>query len=126
MVDEAGKKKRDTWFAFDQSRPLAFFAGIWVEGWSGVRKMKTGREENLYLFGFLTCTPNNVVGSIHMKAMPSIWMTPDEIEMWLTAPKEEALALQRPHPDNVVEIVSVGTKEDPPDNQIDARENQLF
>lgn len=125
-VDDAGKKKGDTWFALDQSRPLAFFAGIWVQDWSGVRKIKTGREENLDLFGFLTCTPNNVVGSIHMKAMPVILTTPDEIQTWLTAPKEEAILLQRSLPDDVLQVVSVGRKEDPPSSQTEEPEKHLF
>ena len=29
------------WFAFDESRPLAFFAGIWAT-WTSVRKVKEG------------------------------------------------------------------------------------
>jgi putative SOS response-associated peptidase YedK len=106
-----GRKKGDTWFAFDESRPLAFFAGIWVPQWTSVRKVRTGLETT-DLFGFLTCEPNDVVGSIHMKAMPVILTTADEIETWLTAPKEEAIALQRPLPDGVLEIVAVGQKLD--------------
>ena len=31
------------WFAFDESRPLAFFAGIWAS-WTSVRKLKEGRS----------------------------------------------------------------------------------
>src|SRR5690606_9504848 len=108
---EDGKKKGDTWFAFDDSRPLAFFAGIWVPQWTSVRKIKTGLE-TVDLFGFLTSEPNDVVGSIHMKAMPVILTEPAEIEMWLTAPKEEAIQLQRPLPDGSLKIVSVGTKQD--------------
>lgn len=109
-----GKKRGDTWFALDESRPLAFFAGVWISGWTGVRKIKTGKEENLDLFAFLTCEPNDLVGSIHMKAMPVVLTSSDEIEMWLTAPKEEAIALQRPLPNGVLKVVSVGPKEDPP------------
>lgn len=112
--DDTGKKKGDTWFAFDESRPLAFFAGIWVGGWESVRKVKKGLEKDLELYGFLTCQPNDVVGSIHMKAMPVILTTQAEVEMWLTAPKEEVISLQRPLPDGVLKIVSVGAKEDPP------------
>lgn len=108
---EDGKKKGDTWFAFDESRPLAFFAGIWVKDWTSVRKVRIGLETT-DLFGFLTCEPNDVVGSIHMKAMPVILTEPDEIELWLTAPKEEAIQLQRPLPDGVLEIVAVGKKQD--------------
>ena len=107
-----GKKVGDTWFALDDSRPLAFFAGIWVEHWTGVRKIKTGVETADY-FGFLTSEPNSLVGSIHPKAMPVILTRSDEVELWLSAPKEEAIALQRPLPDGMLKIVAVGTKQDP-------------
>lgn len=111
-VDDQGKKRGDTWFAFDESRPLAFFAGVWVENWESVRKVKNGLEKADY-FGFLTSQPNDVVGSIHMKAMPVILTTEQEVDLWLTAPKEVAISLQRPLPDGVLEIVSVGAKSDP-------------
>ena len=35
----------DIWFAFDEERPLAFFAGLWVPQWTSVRKVK-GRRVN--------------------------------------------------------------------------------
>lgn len=108
---EDGKKKGDTWFALDVRRPLAFFAGIWVKDWTSVRKVRTG-PETTDLFGFLTSEPNDVVGSIHMKAMPVILTTQAEVEMWLTAPKEEAVSLQRPLPDGVLKVVGVGLKSD--------------
>jgi len=111
ITDEKGKKRGDTWFALDQSRPLAFFAGIWVENWTSVRKIKTG-VETLDLFGFLTSQPNDVVGSIHMKAMPVILTTPEEVDVWLSAPKEQAIRLQRALPDGVLQVVAVGTKAD--------------
>lgn len=112
-TDETGAKKGDTFFAFGESRPLAFFAGIWVENWSSVRKVKKGLE-SIDLFGFLTCEPNDVVGSIHMKAMPVILTSQAEVDLWLTAPREEALDLQRPLADGVLDIVSVGRKFDGP------------
>ena len=31
----------EIWFAFDETRPLAFFAGIWTN-WTSVRKVKGG------------------------------------------------------------------------------------
>lgn len=111
-IDEAtGKKKADTWFAFDRSRPLAVFAGIWCPEWRSVRKLKEG-EVVTDLFAFLTCPPNDVVGSIHMKAMPVILTERDEIETWLNAPWEEAANLQRPLPSGTLEIVAVGRKAD--------------
>jgi putative SOS response-associated peptidase YedK len=32
------------WLAFDESRPLAFFAGLWT-CWSSVRKVKVRRDD---------------------------------------------------------------------------------
>ena len=55
----------NVWFAFDQSRSLGFFAGIWAN-WMSVRKVKEGMTTN-DLFGFLTTEPNNVVGAIYSK-----------------------------------------------------------
>jgi putative SOS response-associated peptidase YedK len=48
------------WFALDESRPLAFFAGIWTR-WNSVRKVKEGQTIN-DLFAFLTTDPNAIVG----------------------------------------------------------------
>ena len=101
----------DVWFAFDDTRPLAFFAGIWAPQWTGVRKIKEGTVTT-DLFAFLTTEPNDIVGAIHEKAMPVILTTPDEVETWLTAPWEQAKALQRPLPDGVLKIVRRGGKED--------------
>src|SRR5436853_2011306 len=98
----------DIWFALDQTRPLACFAGIWTS-WTSVRKVKEGETTN-DLFGFLTTQPNRVVAEIHPKAMPVVLKEPDEIETWLTAPTEEALKLQRPF--DGLEIVARGRKND--------------
>lgn len=100
----------DVWFAFDETRPLAFFAGIWTN-WTSVRKVKEGETTN-DLFGFLTTEPNAEVGAIHPKAMPVILTEPAEIETWLTAPVEEALRLQRAMPDGSLRIVATGVKKD--------------
>jgi len=105
------KKLGNTWFAFDADRPLAFFAGLWVPQWTCVRKASVGFETT-DLFAFLTTEPNDIVGSIHMKAMPVILTTPEEVETWMTAPWEVAKALQRPLPNGVLEIVSVGPRQD--------------
>jgi putative SOS response-associated peptidase YedK len=100
----------NVWFAIDQSRPLAVFAGIWTN-WTSVRKVKEGVTTN-DLFGFLTTEPNDVVSAIHPKAMPVILTKPDEIEIWMKAPAEEALKLQRPLDDGVLEIVARGERKD--------------
>jgi putative SOS response-associated peptidase YedK len=103
--------RQDVWFALAEDRPLAFFAGIWTPAWTGVRKIKTGIETT-DLFAFLTTDPNAEVGAIHPKAMPVILTTPDEVEAWMTAPWEEAKALQRPRPDGVLAVVQRGGKKD--------------
>jgi putative SOS response-associated peptidase YedK len=104
----------DIWFALDESRPLAFFAGIWAN-WTSVRKVREGETTN-DLCGFLTTAPNAEVGAVHPKAMPVILTTPQEWERWMTAPTEEALKLQRPLPDGALRVVARGTKQDGADN----------
>jgi putative SOS response-associated peptidase YedK len=45
------------WFAFDESRPLAFFDGLWTN-WTSVRKVKEGETTN-DIFAFLTTDPTS-------------------------------------------------------------------
>lgn len=105
-------RKTPTWFALDEARPLAFFAGIWT-AWTGVRGTKANPVEGVHqLFGFLTTDANSEVGTIHPKAMPVILTSQDEIEAWMTAPTAEALKLQRPLPNNALKIVASGSRED--------------
>ena len=63
------------------------------------------------MFGFLTTDANAIVAPIHPKTMPVI-LTMAEIKRWLTAETVDALALQRPLPDNALRIVAKGEKED--------------
>jgi putative SOS response-associated peptidase YedK len=65
------------WFALNDDRPLAAFAGIWTE-FKGDRgsKSKPIPEPHL-VYGFPT-SPNAVVEPIHPKAMPVIQTTDEK------------------------------------------------
>jgi putative SOS response-associated peptidase YedK len=95
------------WFALDGSRPLFAFAGIW-RPWTGERKKEQGEH---LLFAFLTTEPNDVIRPVHAKAMP-VLLTVEDFDAWLTAPAEEALALQRPFPSDRMQVVATGERKD--------------
>ncbi len=98
-----GGRVPNAWFAGGDDRPLIFFAGLWTP-WTGVRKVRDGAQD-FELFGFLTTSPNEIVSPIHEKAMPAILTTPEEVDIWLTAPWDEARHLQRPLPSGMLTIV---------------------
>ncbi len=95
------------WFALDAGRTPFAFAGIW-RPWAGVRK---GEEAEHRLFAFLTTGPNSVVRPVHAKAMPVI-LTGGDCDTWLGGDVTEALALQRPAPDDQLSIVATGQRQD--------------
>ena len=108
-------RSEPVWFAFDETRPLAFFAGIWTP-WTCTRKVAEG-EVTCDLFAFLTTEPNREVGAVHPKAMPVILTNPLELELWFTAPWAEAATLQRPLHDGALVVVAQGAKQDGSEGQ---------
>jgi putative SOS response-associated peptidase YedK len=118
-------KKTSKWFAIDESRPLVAFAGIWTE-WRGTRGTKANPVAGNHLYGFLTTVPNDIVEAVHPKSMPVILTRPDECDVWLHAPWEEAGKLQRPLPDGVLKIVASGEREDPPPERAQSQPSLPF
>lgn len=107
-----GPKSIWTWFAQDESRPLMFFAGIWRE-WEGDRGTKAAPDVGKHLvFSFLTTDASPDVAPIHPDATPVLLLTEDDREMWMNAPVEMALSLQRPPPAGALRVVAVDTKQD--------------
>lgn len=100
----------NVWFALDESRPLAFFAGIHVPQWTSVRKVKAG-EETADLYAFLTTerTPSSRRSIQGHAGDPD----PSRAMGFLVARAwDEAQQLQQPLPDAMLMIVGRGWKED--------------
>lgn len=110
--DQVGGSRENVWFAVDESRPLVFFAGIWVPQWTSARTLRDGLVTR-DLFGFLTTDANAEVRAHHDKAMPVILTTEAERDLWMSdAPWPEIAHLQRPLPDGSLRIVAKGVKKD--------------
>jgi hypothetical protein len=76
-AEPGDQKKDEVWFALNDDRPLAAFAGIWTtfNGDRGTKSKPVPGPHQVY--GFLTTSQNAIVKPIHPKAMPVI-LTTDE------------------------------------------------
>ena len=64
------------------------------------------------LFSFLATDANAAVAPIYPKAMPVFMLDEAARETWLSGSVDAALALQRSAPEDAVQIVATGQKED--------------
>jgi putative SOS response-associated peptidase YedK len=105
------RTRENVWFALDESRPLAFFAGIWTPH-ACVRMISKGWEE-IEAFAFLTTDSAEPVKTYHSKAMPVILTDPAEWDLWMSdASWPEVAHLQRPLPVGALKIVAKGVRKD--------------
>jgi putative SOS response-associated peptidase YedK len=100
-----GSQVPNAWFGRDESKPVMYFAGIHVSGWSSVRKVKDGLTTD-DLYGFLTTDPNEVAKPVHEKAMPVLLLSDAETKVWMNTPWEKVHHLARPAPDDGIKILS--------------------
>jgi putative SOS response-associated peptidase YedK len=110
-----GDVKPATWHWFsiagDDPRPLFAFPGIWRRYKGPVKK--DGPNVDIETYAFLTTTPNPLVGTINHERMPVLLTREEELDTWLRAPADEALALAREYPADQMRIVQEGLdKED--------------
>jgi putative SOS response-associated peptidase YedK len=63
------------------------------------------------LFSFLTTDASPDVARIHPDATPVLLLDDDAREMWMHAPMDMALSLQRPPPAGALRVVARDTKQ---------------
>lgn len=89
-------------------RPLGAFPGIWQTYTGPVRK--DGDEVTQEVFAFLTCGPNSLETAIAHGRMPVLLDREEQFQTWLNGSEEEALALAKPYPAELLRIVQRGSE----------------
>ncbi|WP_310467997.1 SOS response-associated peptidase family protein [Sphingomonas sp.] len=92
--DPVTKRKAKAWFGLaDGQPPLFAFAGIWRPGEGGP------------FMAFLTCDANQIVGSVHPKAMPVMLRVAD-VPRWLDSAHDDACSLAQPFSDEAMRRIA--------------------
>ena len=95
------------WFALtgEDPRPLFAFAGLWRRQVGPIRKY--GPSVELDVFSFLTTTPNALVETVDHERMPVLLSTPVAQDQWMDGSDEEAFALCKPYPPEMMRLVQI-------------------
>ncbi len=96
------------WFALngDEDRPLFAFPGIWRRYRGPVKK--DGPNVDLEVFAFMTTEPNELTASTNHERMPVLLSTEEQCDTWLKGTANEAFALARSFPADMMRIVQRG------------------
>ena len=96
------------WFALagDDPRPLFAFAGLWRRHFGPLKK--DGPSVELDVFSFMTTTPNALVETVNHERMPVLLTTEVDHAAWLDGSTEDAFALCRPYPPELMRLVQSG------------------
>ncbi len=95
------------WFALDEARTPFAFAGLW-RSFRGQLK-PDGEPVEMTTYAFLTTSPNELVRPIHPNRMPVMLVGDEAQETWLKGSPDEAFALARPYPPDMMKIVLKGS-----------------
>lgn len=106
----ADGSQQPVWLALDESRPLAWFAGIRTT-WASAERLRE-REVNCDQFAIVASGPSADLAALQIQSTPVILRDRTEIDLWLSAPTSFALALQRPLPDGALAVVARGAQQD--------------
>jgi putative SOS response-associated peptidase YedK len=70
---------------------------------------KDGPNVDIKTYSFLTTTPNLLVATINHERMPVLLTRETEFDIWLRAPTDEAMALAREYPPELMRIAQEGS-----------------
>jgi putative SOS response-associated peptidase YedK len=94
------------WFARDETRKPFAFAGVWLATESGTHRR----------FAILAGSTNSFAGA-GARPMPVV-LTEDQWDDWLDGDNEEARAVLKPPPEELLTLVSTGEERDPPESRM--------